>query len=1354
MAERHEYVLPALCEELLKVKEQLDLFVRGGREYTQELNDLMAPLRQIADALAVLGFGQPRKVIIDQLAVIQGLVQGTREPNDAVLLDVAGALLYVKATLAGMAGPSDAPGRDEQQSSSTDLAQIRHLVMREVRFGLQEARDILADSSDGQGDRQRLQTLAPLLTQLRGALVILPLLRAAAVLQACNHLIQTRLLAEPGASMQAPVDQVMAALTAVEHYLQRTSEAPQLAHETLLEAAEAGLAAGGLTVDPQARPLATTGPEAEPLDTQLLEIFHSEALSHLSALERFLALDEQGNDVAVTDEVQRALHTLKGSALVAGVTPLAELATAFDVMARELRAHRLPFQAPELGLLGDAHYLMRQKLLQLPAQPLAPIPGAGELILRAQARTTERLQAVQTLGDTRHVQAPQLIERLLDEGMDILLDAERLLQRWQQAPASRQELPRLLDQLTLLGEQAQLTDVQALDELCEALLDLYGAVEESSLGVSPVFFQAAEQAQEAMIGMLDQLAADQEVKAQPIHVRALRALLQGALAPHATGVVQREGGAVTDLALLGSVVPPGAEDQAWSTEESLEQTQRRWLSERDEEQASQSSLRPGLTEPEGEQADAADGELLNIFIEEGLDIVERAGAALLRWQVEPGNSLEAENLLRDLHTLKGGARMVEIGPLGDLAHELEAVYERISQGQLQASSQLFVLLHKGHDRLAQMLDAVRSRQALPAAGKLIAAIAEFAAGSQPAGPAAPLKPAGAEPAAERGPVDVIKVGAELLDELGNLAGETSIFRGRIEQQVNDAQAALQEMETTIERMRDQLRRLDTETQGRILSRQQVDGQGYEDFDPLEMDRHSQLQQLSRALFESASDLLDLKETLAGRNLEAQTLLQQQARVDSQLQEGLMRTRMVPFERLLPRLQRVVRQVAEELGKEVEFEVSQAQGEMDRSVLERMIAPLEHMLRNAVDHGLEPVELRLAAGKPAVGHIRLALLHQGGDIVIEMSDDGAGVPLAAVRAKAIKRGLLDPHSELSDHDVLQFILQPGFSTATKVTQISGRGLGMDVVHEEVKQLGGAMSIDSRPGQGARFQIRLPFTVSVNRALMVQCGEEQYAIPLNSIEGIVRVMPGELHEAYQSAPPRYGYAGRVYDLRYLGTLLHGLAVPSLTAQSQPLPVLLVRAFDQQAAVQVDALAGSREIVVKSLGTPFAAVPGLGGATILGDGSVVLILDLLAQLRARQGVAVARAGFQHGAQVRRLQVLVVDDSVTVRKVTSRLLERHGMQVLTAKDGVDAMALLQEHSPDILLLDIEMPRMDGFEVARRVRRHPTLRDLPIIMITSRTGQKHRERAMAIGVNEYLGKPYQESQLLECIERWSQPHA
>ena len=530
-----------------------------------------------------------------------------------------------------------------------------------------------------------------------------------------------------------------------------------------------------------------------------------------------------------------------------------------------------------------------------------------------------------------------------------------------------------------------------------------------------------------------------------------------------------------------------------------------------------------------------------------------------------------------------------------------------------------------------------------------------------------------------------------------------------------------------------------------------------------MDRHSQLQQLSRALFESASDLLDLKETLAARNRDAETLLLQQARVNTELQEGLMRTRMVPFDRLVPRLRRIVRQVAGELGKQVEFAVGNAEGEMDRTVLERIVAPLEHMLRNAVDHGIERSAERLAAGKPEVGNIRLTLGREGGDILLTLADDGGGIKLDAVRRKALERGLMDAEADLSDHEILQFILEAGFSTAEQVTQISGRGVGMDVVHSEVKQLGGSMSIESTPGVGTRFLIRLPFTVSVNRALMVLSGEDLYAIPLNTIEGIVRVSPYELEAYYGPDAPKFEYAGQTYELKYLGDLLNNGQQPKLVGQSLPLPVILVRSNEHAVAVQVDSLAGSREIVVKSLGPQFTGVHGVSGATILGDGRVVIILDLLATIRVLHAhlltqlqprlVSPAAPSAAEIEADRPTLVMVVDDSVTVRKVTSRLLERNGMNVLTAKDGVDAIAQLQERKPDIMLLDIEMPRMDGFEVATLVRHDERLKDLPIIMITSRTGSKHRERAMTIGVNEYLGKPYQESLLLETIQQLVKRH-
>ncbi|NNA74283.1 response regulator [Pseudomonas lactis] len=1621
-------VLGALCEELVRVKERLDLFVRSDRQHTQDLDPLLAPLRQIADTLAVLGFGQPRKVIIDQLAVVLSLVQGQREPNDAVLMDVAGALLYVEATLAGMIGTVEPQSREDSRLPTTDLTQIHQLVIRESCQCLRQAKELVIDCIEADWDRQRLESLPELLSQVRGALAMIPLPRAASLMRGCTDYVDEQLMINDAAPSAAQLGHFAEVVSSLEYYLERMLQDPDAAGEKVLELATQGLnALGYLPVekpwrqalvapegalseaapsqsqfDALASPTSRLNPPAlqrpgsllpppageepiddelrevfleetdevldvlhcylpdstdkaaqgemrrafhtlkgsgrmvralvlaelawavenllnrvlersvilgpevqqvldeavallpeliadfasddqrqrdevdalaarahalasgaatsatEPHDPMLLEIFRNEAQGHLDSLEHFLQQAAEQVPLQVSDELQRALHTLKGSAYMAGVLPIAELARPLDHLTREYKAHRLPLGKDEVALLLEAQALFQRGLGDLDHNPLAPINGAADLISRTQRLLEHQLAALldaPTAG-LRVKRDPHLITNFLAQGMDILLDAESLLRRWQQHPGDRQELTALLDELTTLGEGAHLADLHPIDALCEALLDLYGAVEESSLAVSARFFQEAEQAHDALINMLDQLAAGQEISPAPARLQALRELLDEALDPSATGLIKSDGSRGLSIAELGAATAQLDHATAMDDEiveifleeavdilDSAGQSLKRWLLE-PENAAPLSSLQRDLhtlkggarmaeIDPVGDlahelecvyeglvdrrysysvelsqalmasherlaqqldelqqqqplsdgaelverlrelrqasspaapavvaPASGADPELLDIFLEEAADILDSSGSALLRWQAEPGSRQEVETLLRDLHTLKGGARMVEIGPIGDLAHELEFLYEGLSAGLLAPTPELFALLQGCHDRLAQMIDAVAEGLPVGSVDKLIERIKSLVHPSdEPVTPVA--LPAGKAEAVADPAADMVKISADLLDDLVNLAGETSIFRGRIEQQVKDARIALSEMETTIERMRDQLRRLDSETQGRLLSRQQAEAErlGYEEFDPLEMDRHSQLQQLARALSESASDLLDLKDTLERRNQDAHNLLQQQARINTELQEGLMRTRMVPFERMLPRLKRIVRQVAGELGKDVEFIVGNAEGEMDRNVLERMAAPLEHMLRNAVDHGLESREVRLAAGKPEKGRITLDLTHEGGDIVFDMRDDGAGVPLEAVRRKAIKRGLLAPHQEISDRDVLQFILQPGFSTAEKITQISGRGVGMDVVHEEVRQLGGSMVIDSTPGMGVHFRIRLPFTVSVNRALMVHCADDQYAIPLNTIEGLVRVLPHELAGHYQQDPPHYEYAGQRYELFYLGDLLHTASRPKLLGQYQPVPVLLVHCNERRVAVHVDAMAGTREIVVKGLGPQFSGVQGVTGATILGDGHVVLIIDLLAHIRARQPALPAQAVdapliLNDPLKKRPLLVLVVDDSVTVRKVTSRLLERNGMNVLTAKDGIDALAILEEHTPDLMLLDIEMPRMDGFEVAIQIRNDPRLMRLPIIMITSRTGQKHRDRAMAIGVNDYLGKPYQESVLLESIAYWSKSHA
>jgi len=620
----------------------------------------------------------------------------------------------------------------------------------------------------------------------------------------------------------------------------------------------------------------------------------------------------------------------------------------------------------------------------------------------------------------------------------------------------------------------------------------------------------------------------------------------------------------------------------------------------------------------------------------------------------------------------------------------------------------------------------------PPAGQIAASFAQ------------PILP-GREPVAPAERAELARVDAELLDDLLNNAGEVSIFRARIEQQMTSIEFNLAELDRTVTRLREQLRKLEMETEAQILFRhQQEDATHRADFDPLELDRYSAIQQLSRALAESVSDVASIEGLLENLNRETQNLLQQQGRVVTEVQNGLMRTRMVPFQRHVQRLSRLLRQAAHEVGKKAELVVEGAQGELDRQVLERMLPPFEHMLRNAVIHGLEAPAERVAAGKPETGRITMKLQREGAEVVITVEDDGAGLNVPAICAKARHMGLLRPDQELTDEEALQLVLEPGFSTANRLTQSAGRGVGMDVVATEVKKLGGGLFIESKPGYGARFTIRLPFTLAITQALILRVHDELFALPMATVEGVARLSRSEIQRHLDEEQPTFDYGGNVYRFQHLGTFLG--SGPSLLPETDAsLPIILVRAGEHSTALIIDELLGSREIVVKPVGPQIAAIRGISGATILGDGRIVIILDMgtlvRSEWRARSGEG------DRAVRDDRIFALVVDDSITVRRVTQRLLERNGMRVMTAKDGVEALALLQDHVPDVILLDIEMPRMDGYEVAAHVRNDARIADVPIIMITSRVGDKHRARAIELGVDDYLGKPYQESQLLDAIE-------
>ena len=779
---------------------------------------------------------------------------------------------------------------------------------------------------------------------------------------------------------------------------------------------------------------------------------------------------------------------------------------------------------------------------------------------------------------------------------------------------------------------------------------------------------------------------------------------------------------------------------------------------------------PELVELEGTELsqidlpeDDVDMEILSIFIEEAEELLESIDQSILEWSGKATDQTYLDNLLRHLHTLKGGARLAGLNSLGEYAHNLETFLIGVQQNPVNLDDEFFALLNQHQDEITRRVAIYRKMSAGSAEADELSSLnsgvelpvnVPGAASATPGEPGVSQDDSSANQAGQQAPrtggatQEMVRVSADLLDELVSLAGETSITRGRIEQQISDFGESLEEMEETIVRIREQVRRLEIEAESRetVFRSQSKDGDA--GFDELEMDRYTMLQEISRSLSEGSSDMMDLKDTLLDKSRDAETLLHQQARLGSELQEGLTRTRMVPFARLIPRLRRIVRQISSEVGKSVRFDAFNVEGELDRNVLERIVAPLEHMLRNAVDHGIESKEDRIRENKPETGRISLRLSREGGYVVLIVSDDGGGINVEAVKKKAIERGLIRADEQITDHEAMQFIMNAGFSTAQTLTQISGRGVGMDVVNSEIKQLGGSLSIDSTFGVGTEFSIRIPFTVSINRALMVVIQEETYAVPLNTIEGIVRVSPYELEAYYQPDAPMFEYAGQPYRLTYMGKLLSRSEDPALEGQTAPLPVILARSGDLSVAIQVDKVIGSREVVVKTLGRQFDQVGGISGATVLGDGSVVVILDVLALVQRvdaeqQQLAMVESQPVDPGVK----RVMIVDDSVTVRKVTTRLMERQGWEVTTAKDGLDAVEQLQDIYPDIVLLDIEMPKMDGFEVLRTVRRDERLKDLPIIMITSRTGEKHKQQAFDLGVNSYLGKPFQEAGLMSTIE-------
>ncbi len=1159
------------------------------------------------------------------------------------------------------------------------------------------------------------------------------------------------------------------------------------------------------------------------IDPVLFDILKSEVAAHLESIDGYLAELKTAPGTPATEPLLRAVHTLNGAIAMVDIPVISQVLAPLEGYVKRLRAGQ---QAPDTAgaqAMTETSSLVAAVIAEL-ENDNPQLPSSDELAARVtQLRDTlPEPEMMHTLFSLAEDEAREPAAAEESTGADALIDfdttsIDALPEQRHDDEAPHEEAIELTD-AEPLADAPQLAETGTHDDDLTAsfIRELEAKEAEDKAAADSVAVAQVRAIEERMAREAEAQnaaeAARRAAEAMPAHMPQETELLSFEDlaqddAPVAEEIVMSDRTEEREAVQPAAEVPSSGQIEetivAIASTPELESLADVAVSANEPSETafarSVADLPPLADDPQPDgklELPDLDEDLLEIFVQEGDDILDHSDSLMAKLRESPQDRDLVTGLQRDLHTLKGGARMAGLAPIGDLSHAMESLLESISENRRVMDRLIVDSLERGFDRLHGLVQRVARRQALAMPEHAIARFEGLVSGEMPAmpdvAPAAPTvesTPAAAaiseeqktetpappvaksatpprpirqplveeEDPAARAPQEMIRVRSDLLDSLVNYAGEVSIYRSRLEQQISTFRFNLIEFEQTVSRLREQLRKLELETEAQILSRyQREQHESDAAFDPLELDRFSQLQQLSRALAESVSDLVSIQGLLDDLTRQSETLLLQQSRVSSDLQEGLMRTRMVPFDSLVPSLRRTLRQAAQEVGKRAQLKVEGAQGEMDRNLLERMKAPFEHMLRNALAHGIESPDERTAANKPPEGSVTIQVSREATEVVLRVSDDGKGMDRDAIRRKAIERGLLKPDAQLSDRDLYGFILETGFSTAEHVTQLAGRGVGMDVVHNEIKQLGGSLAIDSQLGKGSTFTIRLPFTLAVTQAILVRLGDSTYAVPMSSVQGVVRIAREDLARRMNMPNPLYTYAGDEFLIYELSQLLN--LPPARMIDETQLPLLMTRTGDQRAAVRIDGVIGSREIVVKSVGPQISSVPGIFGATIMGDGSVVMILDLAPLVRRSAALRDRVESGEVAAPVApppapvietRVQplIMVVDDSITMRKVTTRVLERNDMEVVTAKDGLDAVEKLQDKVPDIVLLDVEMPRMDGYELATYMKNDPRLKLVPIIMITSRTGEKHRQRALEIGVERYLGKPYQEADLLRNVQ-------
>jgi len=1094
------------------------------------------------------------------------------------------------------------------------------------------------------------------------------------------------------------------------------------------------------TVVPE--PVAVTAADTvvdKALDPELQDIFLTEAEEVLATLAQNLqALRVNATDSAALTEVRRAYHTLKGSGRTVGLVALGEVAWAVEDLLNVLLERKAFPTTPILAFIEKVTANFAAwvaELLEKHSVSLSPMPfqqQAKDLVAEFEQALVEKAvpQKEEVLiGGTRKLskaffdiflaEAEQHYKTLVDAQDLIIMESSESYRAAHTLGSNA-----LAAGFTPIGDLARALE-HWLDEhngnWTEQHIELYANVVKAlGEGLESVKALNEPKTTRALIVALgESTAAMQAAAAQ----QAEAAVLEVAETRKSAKKAKEKAGAEPKAGKTAEMAADQATPQLPVIEPPVEIVQAQPVAE----DVPVVAVVAAESQPQQRKDSAVNEELLVLFLEEARELVPQIGKDLRGWRANPQEHEYIDSLQRVLHTLKGSARMAGLVSIGDSVHGMEDHVIRALNHKITTDD--FDSMFVEFDQISLMLDQVSS-------------------GSTTAKPAGAISPDAAVeviPArrTER-KTQFLRMRADVLDRLINEAGEVSIMRSRMDREMQNFKQSSIDLTDSIVRLRAYLRELEIEAETQLQSRMSLLQEANEAFDPLEFDRFTRLQELTRMMAESVNDVSTIQHGLLLNLDQTDAALQQQNRMNRELQQGLMRVRMLPFATISERLQRIVRQTARELNKRVEMVIDGENIELDRGVLDKLGAPLEHLLRNAVAHGLEVTEERVKSGKSEIGHIRLKVSMENDEITLIITDDGSGVNLAKVKQKATEKGLLAAGQEVTEQALMAVIFEPGFSTADSISQIAGRGVGLDAVRSDIAALGGRIDVSNVSGSGAMFNIYLPVTLSVAQVVLVRSGNKVFAVPTVMIEQVQKLKQKDLDSAYQAG--KVEWAGRDYPLHFLSKLVGDTEHIALSHIYTP--IILMRSGAYRTALHVDEIIGNQEVVMKPMGTQLSHVPGMIGASVLGDGAIVLVINAV-QLANREVFAAGAAKVAEIAPIvenLRKVALVVDDSLTMRKVLSRVLEREDFEVVTANDGMDAIEKLQEVTPDIILTDIEMPRMDGFEFSRYVRDNPATLKTPLIVISSRTADKHRNVATEIGVNAFLGKPVQDETLIEQV--------